>query len=184
MLCGYWCDLLFFDGLLKKNVRYGFHERDWEALRMGICIVKCCMEITSWPLQPNSTKLDCMRLAFCLPHSPLSAGSAHPQYPPFPPSSHLYNLAVIKSAGAWLTLGTCATKRLTEAVQTALYELIHADSAGAGGRTGVLQGPTDVLGTGTCIPSSLDQLGLPEREKNRRQMHDIERVKPREGLGM
>lgn len=155
-----------------------FNEHDWEAVRTGICIVRCCMEITSWPLQPNRTKLDCMRLAFVSLTPPLSAGSSHPEYPPFPPSSHLYNLVVIKSEAAWQTLGTCATKRLTKAVQTALYELIQADCAGAGGRTGVLQGPTDVLGAGTCIPSSLDQLGFPERERN-----DIGRVKPREDSG-
>lgn len=53
-------------------------------------------------------------------------------------------------------------ERLTEAVQAALYELIQAGGAGTGGRAGALQGPADVLRTGTCIPSTLDQLGLPE----------------------
>lgn len=61
--------------------------------------------------------------------------------------------------------------RLTKAVQAALYELIQAGSTGTGGRAGALQGPTDVLSTGTCIPSPLDQLGLPEKVGERRQKH-------------
>lgn len=61
--------------------------------------------------------------------------------------------------------------RLTKAVQAALYELIQAGSTGTGGRAGALQGPTDVLSTGTCIPSPLDQLGLPVRVGKRRQKH-------------
>jgi len=61
-------------------------------------------------------------------------------------------------------------QRLTEAVQAALYELIQAGGAGAGGRAGALQGPGDVLRTRTCVPPPLDQLpalsiGLPERER-------------------
>lgn len=58
--------------------------------------------------------------------------------------------------------GDSRGKRLTEAVQAALYELIQAGGAGTGGRAGTLQGPADVLRTGTCIPATLDQLGLPE----------------------
>lgn len=142
----------------------------------GRGFAKCCMEITSWPLQPNRTKLDCMRLAFVStrsPRPPLSAGSPHPEYPPFS-LPHLIYITWL-----WWRANFGQQKRLTKAVQTTLYELIQADSAGAGGRPGVLQGPTDVLGTGTCIPSSLDQLGLPkrERERNGRQMRDLERVR-------
>lgn len=56
---------------------------------------------------------------------------------------------------------------LTEAVQAALYELIQAGSTGTGCRAGALQGPSDVLRTGTCIPPPLDQLGFPERQRAR-----------------
>lgn len=76
------------------------------------------------------------------------------------------------SGDTWVDVGVGG---LTEAVQAALYELIQAGGAGTGGRAGALQGPADVLRTGTCIPSTRDQLGLPESvgegggQKERRQ---------------
>lgn len=57
------------------------------------------------------------------------------------------------SGDTWVDVGVGG---LTEAVQAALYELIQAGGAGTGGRAGALQGPADVLRTGTCIPSTLD----------------------------
>lgn len=66
------------------------------------------------------------------------------------------------SGDTWVDVGVGGWGGLTEAVQAALYELIQAGGAGTGGRAGALQCPADVLRTGTCIPSTRDQLGLPE----------------------
>lgn len=49
-----------------------------------------CMGIASWPLQPNRTKLDCMRLPFVSLTPSLPVSLPHPGSPPHSPSSPIY----------------------------------------------------------------------------------------------